>query len=46
MLNRLQRLGVDLGKASEAAKAWGNGEGDDLAVRDLHSLSKQNLTRQ
>ena len=29
---RFQRLGVDLTKAAESLRAWGVGEGDDLAV--------------
>ena len=29
----MQKLGTDFTKASEAAKIWGNGEGDDLGVR-------------
>ena len=31
-LCRFQRLGVDLTKAAESLRAWGVGEGDDLAV--------------
>lgn len=32
--NSLQRLSLDLVKASEALRSWGGGEGDDLGVRN------------
>ncbi|KAI0929537.1 hypothetical protein AcV7_005370 [Taiwanofungus camphoratus] len=37
VLNSLQKLSVDIAKASEALKAWGMGEGDDLG--DILSAS-------
>ena len=30
---RLQRLSTDFGRASDALRVWGQGEGDDLGVR-------------
>lgn len=30
--NRLQKLSIDFTKASEALRAWGVGEGEDLGV--------------
>ena len=38
-LARLQRLSVDIAKASEALRNWGLGEGDDLGVSTLSSCS-------
>ncbi|KAG1732894.1 uncharacterized protein EDB91DRAFT_659818 [Suillus paluster] len=34
VLVSIQRLGVDLTRAAESLRAWGVGEGDDLAVSD------------
>jgi hypothetical protein len=33
--NRLEKLSADYSKASEALKAWGLGEGDDLGVNSF-----------
>ena len=37
VLFRLQKLRVDLAKAGDALRIWGQGEGDDLGVRLLDS---------
>lgn len=36
LISRLQNLSGEFGKAAEALRVWGAGEGDDLGVGQSH----------